>query len=104
MNRDLASDIELGFFLADYRNFAVSSIAVTLQRNGKISERPTKRSYDTAIITYELMTRGLNSDRSRHMTRLLNHAHRHVPGSQEDFLYVLLTLLVPGPRKWDTPP
>ncbi|WP_154604923.1 oxygenase MpaB family protein [Arthrobacter sp. AQ5-05] len=96
---DLAADIELGFFLAYYRNFAVPSIAATLQLNGEIIERPMKRSYDTAIITYELITSGLNSDRGRHMIRLLNHAHRHVPGSQDDFLYVLLTLLV-VPIRW----
>lgn len=96
---DLAADIELGFFLAYYRNFAIPSIAATLQRNGEIIERPMKRSYDTAIVTYELITSGLNSDRGRHMIRLLNHVHRHVPGSQDDFLYVLLTLLV-VPIRW----
>lgn len=91
---DLAADIELGFFLAYYRNFAIPSIAATLQRNGEIIERPMKRSYDTAIVTYELITNGLNSDRGRHMIHLLNHAHRQVPESQTDVLYVLLTLLV----------
>ncbi|MFQ4149727.1 oxygenase MpaB family protein [Arthrobacter sp. LAPM80] len=96
---DLAADIELGFFLAYYRNFAIPSIAATLQRNGEIIERPMKRSYDTAIVTYELITSGLNSDRGHHMIRLLNHAHRHVPGSHDDFLYVLLTLLV-VPIRW----
>lgn len=96
---DLAADIELGFFLAYYRNFAIPSIASTLHHNGEIIERPMKRSYDTAIVTYELITSGLNSDRGRHMIRLLNHAHRHVPGSQDDFLYVLLTLLV-VPIRW----
>ncbi|WP_052136991.1 oxygenase MpaB family protein [Arthrobacter sp. PAMC 25486] len=96
---DLAADIELGFFLAYYRNFAVPTIAATLHHNGEIIERPMKRSYDTAIVTYELVTCGSNSDRGRHMIRLLNHAHRHVPGSQDDFLYVLLTLLV-VPIRW----
>ena len=96
---DLAADIELGFFLAYYRNFAIPSIAATLQLNGEIIERPMKRSYDTAIVTYELITSGLNSGRGRHMIHLLNHAHRHVPGSQDDFLYVLLTLLV-VPIRW----
>ncbi|POH60293.1 hypothetical protein CVS28_05020 [Arthrobacter glacialis] len=33
------------------------------------------------------------------MIRLLNHAHRHVPGNQDFFLYVLLTLLV-VPIRW----
>ena len=96
---DLADDIELGFFLAYYRNFAIPSIAASLQRNGEITARPMKRSYDTAIVTYELIASGLNSDRGRHMIRLLNHVHRQVPGSQDDFLYVLLTLLV-VPIRW----
>lgn len=96
---DLAADIELGFFLAYYRNFAVPSIATTLQRNGEITQRPVKRSYDTAIVTYELICNGLDSDRGRHMIRLLNHVHRYVPGNNDDFLYVLLTLLV-VPIRW----
>lgn len=96
---DLAADIELGFFLAYYRNFAIPSIAATLQRNGEITQRPIKRSYDTAIVTYELICNGLDSDRGRHMIRLLNHVHRHVPGNNDDFLYVLLTLLV-VPIRW----
>ena len=96
---DLAADVELGFFLAYYRNFAVPSIAATLQRNGEITQRPMKRSYDTAFVTYELICNGLNSDRVRHMIRLLNHVHRHVPGNNDDFLYVLLTLLV-VPIRW----
>ncbi len=96
---DLSGDIELGFFLAYYRNFAVPSIAETLTQNGEIIERPMKRSYDTAIVTYELITSGLNSDRGRHIIRLLNHAHSHVPGSHADFLYVLLALLV-VPIRW----
>ncbi|POH60292.1 hypothetical protein [Arthrobacter glacialis] len=49
---DLAADTELGFFLAYYRNFAIPSIAITLQHNGEIIERPMKRSHDTAIVTY----------------------------------------------------
>ncbi|PYI39484.1 DUF2236 domain-containing protein [Arthrobacter psychrolactophilus] len=96
---DLAADVELGFFLAYYRNFAIPSIAATLQRNGEITQRPVKRSYDTAIVTYELVCNGLDSDRGRHMIRLLNHVHRHVPGTNDDFLYVLLTLLV-VPIRW----
>jgi len=96
---DLAADMELGFFLAYYRNFGIPSIAATLHRNGEITERPMKRSYDTAIVTYELIASGLDSDRGRHMVRLLNHTHRHVPGSNDDFLYVLLTLLV-VPIRW----
>ncbi|MEV4989999.1 oxygenase MpaB family protein [Pseudarthrobacter sp. LMD1-1-1.1] len=95
----LAADMELGFFLSYYRNFAIPSIAATLYRNGEIQERPMKRSYDTAIVIYELIASGLDSDRGQHMVALLNRAHRNVPGSQDDYLYVLLTLLV-VPIRW----
>jgi hypothetical protein len=96
---DLAADMELGFFLSYYRNFAIPSIAVTLHANGEIQQRPMKRSYDTAIVIYELIAGGLDSDRGREMIALLNHVHRNVPGSKDDFLYVLLTLLV-VPIRW----
>lgn len=96
---DLASDMELGFFLSYYRNFAIPSIAATLSRNAEIQHRPMKRSYDTAIVVYELIASGMDSDRGREMVALLNRVHRNVPGSKDDFLYVLLTLLV-VPIRW----
>lgn len=96
---DLAEDIRLGFFLAYYRTFAIPSGSGTLVRNGEIPARPMKRSIDTGIVIYELIASGLDSERGRHMTALLNRVHRHVPGSQEDFLYVLMTLLV-VPIRW----
>lgn len=96
---DLAEDIKLGFFLAYYRNFAIPSGSATLVRNGEIPARPMKRSIDTGIVIYELIASGLDSERGRHMTALLNRVHRHVPGSQEDFLYVLMALLV-VPMRW----
>ncbi|UUL75703.1 DUF2236 domain-containing protein [Pseudarthrobacter sp. Fe7] len=96
---DLAADMELGFFLSYYRNFAIPGIAASLYGNGEIQERPMKRSYDTAIVIYELIASGLDSERGQHMVALLNRAHRNVPGSPKDYLYVLLTLLV-VPIRW----
>jgi hypothetical protein len=96
---DLAADMELGFFLSYYRNFGIPSIAATLHTNEEIHKRPMKRSYDTAIVIYELITNGLDSDRGKAMVELLNRVHRKVPGSKDDFLYVLLTLLV-VPIRW----
>jgi hypothetical protein len=96
---DLAEDIQFGFFLAYYRNFAIPSGSATLVRNGEIPARPMKRSVDTGLVIYELIACGLDSERGRQMTALLNRVHRHVPGSQEDFLYVLMTLLV-VPIRW----
>jgi hypothetical protein len=96
---DLAEDMKFGFFLAYYRNFAIPSGSATLVRNGEIPARPMKRSIDTGLVIYELIACGLDSERGRHMTALLNRVHRHVPGSQEDFLYVLMSLLV-VPIRW----
>jgi hypothetical protein len=96
---DLAADMELGFFLSYYRNFAIPDIAETLYQNGEIPLRPMKRSYDTAIVIYELITNGFDSDRGRAMITLLNRVHRNVPGTGDDYLYVLLTLLV-VPIRW----
>jgi hypothetical protein len=96
---DLAEDIKFGFFLAYYRNFAIPSGAATLVRNGEIPARPMKRSIDTGLVIYELIACGLDSERGRQMTALLNRVHRHVPGSPEDFLYVPMTLLV-VPIRW----
>jgi hypothetical protein len=96
---DLAEDIKFGFFLAYYRNFAIPSGSATLVRNGEIPARPMKRSIDTGLVIYEIIACGLDSERGRHMTALLNRVHRHVPGSPEDFLYVLMTLLV-VPIRW----
>ena len=96
---DLAADMELGFFLSYYRNFAIPRIAATLHTNAEVQQRPMKRSYDTAIVIYELISCGLDSDRGRTMVELLNRVHRNVPGSKDDFLYVLLTLLV-VPIRW----
>lgn len=96
---DLAADMELGFFLSYYRNFAIPSIAATLHTNAEIQQRPMKRSYDTAIVIYELIANGLDSARGQEMVTLLNRVHRNVQGSKNDFLYVLLTLLV-VPIRW----
>lgn len=96
---DLVTDMELGFFLSYYRNFAIPDIAKTLHTNAEIQQRPMKRSYDTAIVIYELIACGLDSDRGQHMIELLNRVHRNVPGTKDDFLYVLLTLLV-VPIRW----
>jgi ER-bound oxygenase mpaB/B'/Rubber oxygenase, catalytic domain len=96
---DLAKDMELGNFLSYYRNFAIPHLAATLVHTREVLDRPMKRSYDTAIVIYELIANGLDSPRGQEMVALLNRVHRYVPGSQDDFRYVMLTLLV-VPIRW----
>lgn len=96
---DLAEDMDLGFFLAYYRNFSVPSLAKALEATGEIRSRPQKRSYDTAIVIYEIIAGGLDSERGAAMVALLRNVHKGVPGSNADFVYVLMTMLV-VPIRW----
>ncbi|WP_307857136.1 oxygenase MpaB family protein [Pseudarthrobacter albicanus] len=96
---DFQKEIHAGFFVSYYRNFAIPSIARTLADRGEMRERPMKRSYDTGIVIHEIIANGFDSDRGQAMTALLRRVHQGVPGSSEDFLYVLMTLLV-LPLRW----
>lgn len=96
------TEFRAGFFIAYYRNFAVPSIARTLAARGETTARPLKRSYDTGIVIHEIIVNGFDSDRGRKMVELLRRVHRGIPGSAEDFRYVLMTLLVIPVRWADT--
>ncbi|MET4143791.1 oxygenase MpaB family protein [Arthrobacter sp. UYCo732] len=93
------TEIRAGFFVAYYRNFAVPSIAKTLFDRGETTARPMKRSYDTGIVIHEIIVNGFGSERGDRMVELLRRVHKGVPGSAEDFRYVLMTLLV-IPLRW----
>jgi hypothetical protein len=94
-----STEMRAGFFIAYYRNFAIPSIAKTLAHRGETTARPMKRSYDTGIVIHEIIVNGFDSDRGEAMVELLRRVHKGVPGSGEDFLYVLMTLLV-IPVRW----
>ncbi|HEX9089106.1 MAG TPA: oxygenase MpaB family protein [Arthrobacter sp.] len=96
---DFQKEIHAGFFVSYYRNFAIPSIARTLAGRTEMRERPMKRSYDTGIVIHEIIANGFDSDRGEAMVELLRRVHQGVPGSGEDFLYVLMTLLV-LPLRW----
>jgi hypothetical protein len=96
---DFQKEIHAGFFVAYYRNFAVPSIARTLADRGELRARPMKRSYDTGIVIHEIIANGFDSERGSAMTELLRRVHQGVPGSSDDFQYVLMTLLV-LPLRW----
>ena len=96
---EFPSDMRIGLNLAFYRTFAVPEIAQLLDHTGETVARPAKRSYDTALVIYELITAGFDSDRGKKMSRLLNRAHRPWPIRDEDYLYVLTTFIV-VPTRW----
>jgi ER-bound oxygenase mpaB/B'/Rubber oxygenase, catalytic domain len=96
---DFQSEIHSGFFLSYYRNFAIPSTAKVLAATGEMTSRPMKRSYDTTIVIHEIIANGFEHERSRAMIDLLRRVHKGVPGTAEDFVYVLMTLLV-LPLRW----
>lgn len=96
---DFQKEFHSGFFVSYYRNFTIPSTARTLAERGEMKERPMKRSYDTAIVIHEIITNGFDSERGQAMIDLLRRVHKGVPGSSEDFTYVLMTLLV-LPLRW----
>lgn len=96
---DFKAEIHSGFFVAYYRNFAIPSTARTLAATGEMKSRPMKRSYDTGIVIHEIIANGFDHERSQAMIELLRRVHRGVPGTQDDFVYVLTTMLV-LPLRW----
>ncbi|MEO3931380.1 oxygenase MpaB family protein [Micrococcaceae bacterium Sec7.4] len=96
---DFQAEIHAGFFVSYYRNFAIPSIAKTLAGRGEMAARPLKRSYDTGIVIHEIIANGFDSERGAAMVELLRRVHHGVPGTGEEFLYVLMTLLV-LPLRW----
>ena len=91
---DLGPDFRLGFKLAYFSNFASPVIATALDASGQIGSEPMRRAKDTSIVVYEIVANGFESERGRRMVDLLRRVHQGVPGSRDDYLYVLETLFV----------
>ena len=94
-------EMVLGFNLAFIRPFAVPSISRITAATGEVTERTRKRVDDTAILMYELYHHGFEHPRGKAVVRRLNHAHRMWRTTNEDYLYVLATLLIPPMRFLD---
>ena len=96
---DFGDDMRYGLNLAFYRTFAVPRIAGLLAHTGVTAKQPVKRSYDTALVMYELICAGFEDQRGREMVELLNRVHSKWKIAEEDFLYVLCTFIV-VPTRW----
>ncbi|WP_158252600.1 oxygenase MpaB family protein [Cryobacterium sp. Y57] len=96
---DFGNDVNIGFVLAYFRSFAVPQISNALLASGEITHSPGKRSTDIGIVVYEIITHGFDSERGRTLVSLLRRVHAGVPGTDDDFLYVLISLLI-APLRW----
>jgi len=96
---ELGSDIFAGFESAYFRSFAIPATAKVLCQHEESIKRPAKRATDTGIVIYEIIFNGFESDRSKTMIALLGRVHRGITSSNDDFLYILLSLLI-VPYRW----
>jgi hypothetical protein len=92
-------DSLMGLQLAFYRTYGVPSISRLLEQAGELIGRPRKRAIDTALLMLELVDHGFSHPRGQQVVRRLVAIHRRYAISNEDYLYVLGTLVF-VPTRW----
>jgi hypothetical protein len=93
---DVTRSLELAFF----RTFAVPSIAELLGSTGEFVERARKRYDDTDLLISTFTEHGHSSPVGRAAIRRMNQIHGRFPIANDDFLYVLSTMVV-EPFRWN---
>jgi ER-bound oxygenase mpaB/B'/Rubber oxygenase, catalytic domain len=93
---DLTRSLELAFF----RTFAVPTIAELLASTGEFVERARKRYDDTDLLISTFVEHGYDSPVGRAAIRRMNQIHGRFPIANDDFLYVLSTMVV-EPFRWN---
>jgi hypothetical protein len=93
---DVTRSLELAFF----RTFAVPSIAALLGSTGEFVERARKRYDDTDLLISAFTEYGYTSSLGRAAIRRMNQIHARFPIANDDFRYVLSTLVL-EPFRWN---
>src|SRR5438445_628363 len=73
---------------------------IDVLRHGDVRQRPQKRYDDTKLILAEMLDSGLDSDRGREANRRMNRMHARYSIKNEDYLYVLSTIVL-EPIRWN---
>lgn len=92
-------DYTQGISIAFLRDYGVPSISRLLDATGEFAGNGQKRYDDTVLFGFEGSREGLDSAHGHHTVRLLNRIHGRYDISNDDYLYVLATLVV-GPVRW----
>lgn len=92
-------DYTQGISIAFLRDYGVPSISRLLDHTAEFADHGQKRYDDTVLFGFEGARDGLDSAHGRHTVRRLNQIHGRYPISNDDYLYVLATLVV-GPVRW----
>jgi hypothetical protein len=93
-------DTERALELAFYRTYAVPSVAELLGATGETAQRPQKRYDDTRILIATFCECGYDSDLGRRAIRQMNRIHGRFEIANEDYLYVLSSLVF-EPIRWN---
>ena len=93
-------DTQRALELAFYRTFAVPSIARLLASTGEFVRAPQKRYDDTQILVSAFCEFGLDRDLGRRAVRRMNRIHGRFDIDNDDFLYVLSTMVF-EPIRWN---
>jgi hypothetical protein len=93
-------DTQRALELAFYRTYAVPSIASLLDSTGEFTERAQKRYDDTKILISAFCEFGYDNDLGRRAIRRMNQVHGQFEIANDDFLYVLSTMVF-EPIRWN---
>ncbi len=99
-NLDFPWDVEQSLSLAFFKTYAIPSISSLLDATGEFRQRAQKRYDDTKLILAEMLDHGLDSERGREANRRMNRMHGRYDIGNEDYLYVLSTLVL-EPIRWN---
>ena len=93
-------DTQRSLELAFYRTFAVPSIAELLDSTGECTSRTQKRYDDTQLLISAFSESGYDSDLGKRAIRRMNQIHGRFEIANDDFLYVLSTM-ISEPIRWN---
>jgi ER-bound oxygenase mpaB/B'/Rubber oxygenase, catalytic domain len=93
-------DTQRSLELAFYRTYAIPSIAELLASTGEFTERTQKRYDDTQILVSAFCEHGYEAGLGRNAIKRMNRIHGRFEIANEDFLYVLSTMVF-EPIRWN---
>ena len=92
-------DYNQGIAIAFLRDYGVPEISALLDKTREFADHGQKRYDDTLLFGFEAVRDGLDSPHGHATVRRLNRIHGHYDIDNDDFRYVLATLVV-GPVRW----
>jgi hypothetical protein len=93
-------DTSLSLQLAFFRTYAVPSIGRLLHLTGEFARRAQRRYDDTDLLISAFVEHGYDSPLGRAAVRQMNRIHGRHPIANDDYLYVLSTMVL-EPLRWN---